>query len=52
MTAEQEAISELIGRYRMRIKNVYLHPNPYFKYPAWEKSEIEATIKRLEKLIK
>lgn len=52
MTIDKENIAELISRYKQRIKNVWQHPNRYFKNPAWEKSELEATVKKLEKLIK
>lgn len=45
----EDNIKDLILRYRVRLSRVFSHPNPYYSNPLYEKSEIEALVKRLEK---
>lgn len=44
-------ITELITRYKQRLRTVYSNPNPYDK-PLYEFSEIKNWIKKLQKITK
>jgi len=48
---EQELLTELCNRYRIRLKSVYSQPNPYYDNPLYEYSEIKNWIIKLEKII-
>ena len=48
---DKENIAELIQRMKDRKKKVWSQPNPHIK-PAWEATEIQSRIDKLEKMIK
>ena len=49
---EIENINDLINRYKQRIRALWTRPNPYYKSPLWEASEINQKIKQLEAITK
>ncbi|MES2382373.1 MAG: hypothetical protein V4538_15105 [Bacteroidota bacterium] len=47
---EPNNITDLINRYRERLKTVYTNPNPIQNNPLFEYSEIQEKIKQLERI--
>lgn len=47
---EPTLIQELIKRYNQRLKVLWSNPNPYYKNPLFERTEILSKISQLEKI--
>ena len=48
-TIQEPYLTDLIGRYKDRLKTVWQNPNPYIQ-PLYERSEILTKIKQLQKI--